>query len=443
MRAVPLSPSSSSGFASPANAMDSSLSNSKSGPPLQPTELLCTLQSSDGQAVRPDIHGKIDKGFFMADNDWTCYRRNYFQLSCSYSLNPMVAPATLHLVQSGSSQQIHGFSMSIGAVVDGHDGKAIELVQHTPKRDKGPQMTPDRVPLAPRPHPAVGMYSSGAGDGPGSRSMYDQNYSGNANQQATEATFERIQFKQATANNGKRRAAQQYYHLLVELYVDVGLQQSGENRWVKVAQRVSAPMVVRGRSPGHYHADERRQSNASTGGPGGGGSGYGSSTGISRGPGDPMTLSASSSMLAGNNYVGSYENRSHHYLSSSYGGHLDTPMDPIMSSEEVKAIDESDGYLYYPAPLFEGTGVGISHPRSHNISPFNRDDRAGPAYQLPNPGPKIKQEFGHSHGGYSLPSLTANAPVDSFGRHCGRFEGLSTSRGYFPTVYPHSEVNTS
>ncbi|KAF8434411.1 hypothetical protein BGX38DRAFT_1275504 [Terfezia claveryi] len=60
------------------------------------------------------------------------------------------------------------------------------------------------------------------------------------------------------------RAAQVYYHLIVELYADVGSQSatapsniaSGAG-WVKIAYKTSAPMVVRGRSPGHY-ADERR-----------------------------------------------------------------------------------------------------------------------------------------------------------------------------------------
>ncbi|KAJ2432622.1 hypothetical protein GGF42_009548, partial [Coemansia sp. RSA 2424] len=51
----------------------------------------------------------------------------------------------------------------------------------------------------------------------------------------------------ATANNGKRRAAQQYYVLTVDLLADC----DGGERCV-VASAASAPIVVRGRSPGHY-----------------------------------------------------------------------------------------------------------------------------------------------------------------------------------------------
>lgn len=430
MRALPISPSSSSGFASPVNMENSN--NPKANPPLQLTENLYNLQTSDGQNVRPEILGKIDKGFFMADNDWTCYRRNYFQLSCSYTLHPFLPISSVQLIQGGNPLQVYGFSMSIAAVVDGRDGRAIELVQHTPKRDKGPQVRPDQVTLSPRPHPTATIYGSSA---PGSditmggtrSTLYETTFGSSANQPQTEHTFERIQFKQATANNGKRRAAQQYYHLLVELFADVGANM-GDNRWIKVAQRVSAPMVVRGRSPGHYHS-ERRPSNASAGGSAGGGGGsYGSNGGITPRPNEPMSIPSGSAVA--HSYGSSYEQRSH-YFPPAHASHINTPMEPIMSSEEVKAIDETEGYLYYPAPLFEGS------------APHSR--YGDNAYTLPNlTGPKIKQEFsGHGHHTYNLPSLTSGAPLDSLGRQCGRFEGLPSSRGYYPTVFTHHEVNTS
>jgi meiosis-specific transcription factor NDT80 len=423
MRNVPISPSSSSGFASPANA-----ENSNAGPPLLTTEHLCHVQTSDGQNVRVEILGKVDKGFFMADNDWTCYRRNYFQLSCSYTLHPLVPPTSLHVIQNGASHPVHAFAMSIAAVVDGRDGRAIDLVQHTPKRDKGPQIRPDRVTLAARPHPSGQGYGSGASDG--SR-HYDQNYGQNSNQPPTEYTYERIQFKCATANNGRRRAAQQYYHLLVELCVDIG-SQMGEGRWVKIAQRVSAPVVVRGRSPGHYHS-ERRHSNASAGGsagPNDGGASYAPNNGIGRGPSNQMSMQGSQ-MVQSSGYAESYESKSHHWSRAN----IEVPMEPIMSAEEIKAIDESEGYLYYPSPIYEGTGITLPHVRSHFSSIGHRDDRNhGVTYQLPNPGPKIKQEPG-SYSGYSLPSLTAGPPADSIGRHFGRFEGLPSSRGVYPTVF--------
>ena len=411
IRRVPLSPSS-SGFTSPTN-MENSLGGHGS-PPLHPTEIIYQVQTADGQIIRPEIFGKIDKGFFMADNDWTCYRRNYFSLNCSYTLHPVITSGAVHLVQPGGSHpQVFDFAISIAAVVDGRDGKPIELVQHTPKRDKGPQEKPSRITLQPRPPPSLGLYSGDSGLGGGSRLLYDSGYNTNSNQQTMEATFERIQFKNATANNGKRRAAQQYYHLLVELFADLG--QQHPDRWVKIATRISAPMVVRGRSPGHYQ-NERRGSNASTG-PGSGGAGGGgnfSPTGsMSRTPGD-MGMGGSS-MPSASHYGGSYDTRSHHYRSDIAS--LQIPMEPTMSAEEAKSIEEAPGYLYYAAPIWEGTESRYLP----SVSEYSN---------------KIKQEYS---SGYTLPSLINNQ--EGFGRQCGRWDGVPESKGYFPTALIQQELN--
>jgi len=396
--------------------MENSLGGQGASPPLHPTEVIHQLQASDGQVIRPEIFGKIDKGFFMADNDWTCYRRNYFSLNCSYTLHPSIPNGKIHLIQyGGSSPQVHGFALSIAAVVDGRDGKSIELVQHTPKRDKGPQDKPARISLAPRPPPSL-MYGD-SGLGSSSRSLYDQGYGQNPGQPATEATFERIQFKNATANNGKRRAAQQYYHLLVELFADVGAQHP--DRWVKIATRMSAPMVVRGRSPGHYQS-ERRGSNASTGpggsgGAGGGGS-YTPSGGASRTPGD-INMSGTTSMLPSSNYGGSYDTRSHHYRSNIPP--LQIPLEPTLSAEEAKSIEESPCYLYYPGAIYEGHEARYQLP---SVSEYST---------------KIKQEYNSS--GYMLPSISSTQ--DTLGRNCGRWEGMAESKGYFPTALIQHEMN--
>jgi hypothetical protein len=256
-------------------------------PPLNATEVINNLQAADGQVITPEIFAKIDKGFFLVESDWTCYRRNYFSLSCSFTLQPTIPNGPIYLILPGSQRPIiNGFAMSIAAVSDSRDGKSIELIQHSPKRDKGPQEKPPRVNLSPRPYAQYSIYRNDNGLG-GGRSMYNGTFAQLLNQQNIEATFERIQFKNATANNGKRRATQQYYHLLVELLANIG--QGPQEQWVKIAVRISAPMVVRGRSPGHYQS-ERRGSNASSG-PGGtggvdGGGSYTTSGGTTRIPGD-------------------------------------------------------------------------------------------------------------------------------------------------------------
>jgi len=71
-------------------------------------------------------------------------------------------------------------------------------------------------------------------------------------------TFERVQFESATANNGQRRAAQQFFHLVITLHADIApLNSNGPNgthepRWMPVRHLFSHGVVVRGRSPTHY-----------------------------------------------------------------------------------------------------------------------------------------------------------------------------------------------
>jgi meiosis-specific transcription factor NDT80 len=305
--------------------------------------------------------------------------------------------------------------MSIAAVVDGRDGKNIELVQHTPKRDKGPQEKPPRVSLSPKPPPSMGGYGANSSL---SRGLYDQSYSPNS-QSTTEANFERIQFKNATANNGKRRAAQQYYHIVVELYADVGNQHP--DQWIKVASRISAPMVVRGRSPGHYQG-ERRGSNASTGPGGSGGSGgAGSYTPSNTSRNGDMNISGSS-ILPAAGYNNSYEGRNHHYRPPIPPSQV--PMEPTLSHEDAKGIEEAPGYVYYPGAIWEGY-------EGHNHLPSMGEHNMN----------KIKQEYNSNSNGYVLPSLTNIQ--EGFGRHCGRWDGAPESKGYFPTAFVQQTMNIS
>ncbi|KAF9410194.1 hypothetical protein BGZ76_005551 [Entomortierella beljakovae] len=174
------------------------------------------------------VAAKIDRGFFLASSDWTCYRRNYFQISASFSIQGLDSfthsEVPCLLDRSGELIQVNQFLICIGAQIQNGE-KAIELVQHTPKRDKGPQITPSPTPV--RAGGELGVYT--------------------ADSNKNVVTFERVQFKTATANNGKRRAAQQYYQVHVDLYAETD---KGEQ--ILVATSISAPLVVRGRSPGHY-----------------------------------------------------------------------------------------------------------------------------------------------------------------------------------------------
>ncbi|CDH60026.1 ndt80 protein [Lichtheimia corymbifera JMRC:FSU:9682] len=201
------------------------------------------LSLDKSSILQVDLRARIDRGFFLADNDWTCYRRNYFQLSTAFTLQGIGViydgqslPCWVKKQQQQEKkknneeeeeQQLHAverFMVGISSHVANSD-KAVELVEYSPKRDKGPTNTPQPRPLTPGGNLTLSS----------------------VNGTPAIATFERIQFKSATANNGKRRAAQQYYVVAVNLYAQLN---TGE--LISVASIDSTPVVVRGRSPGHY-----------------------------------------------------------------------------------------------------------------------------------------------------------------------------------------------
>lgn len=406
-------------------------------PPLNSMTSLGVLSFNDpsGTIIKAEISGIIDKGFFLAEDHWTCYRRNYFSCVCSFSLNPSPSAfpnAQMQFMQSGSQQAlpVYGFAMSISAVVADSDNQPIELVQHTPKRDKGPVAKPEKVRLAPKaPQPS---------HHPLSNSMYGQtdptvgmprdNYQPYGVQQTsvpTEHTFERIQFKQATANNGKRRAAQQYYHLLVELWADVG-QQNGGDQFVKIAYRKSAKMIVRGRSPGHYQTERRGSTSSGPGGSGGGSISGGYAQGMI-GSGD---YGPGSSMMAPG-YPNTYDPRPSSYGGGRHHGH-DLGIDQIISPEDEKVLNATTkGYQYYPASLYEGDQDHRHHPvELFSSARSEAESNATPTLGNSFDPTKVKPESEHP-----LPSMFYQSP-SFYTTRCSRFEGKPTSNGYYPTTIP-------
>lgn len=402
-------------------------------PPLNPMTHLGILQYSDPQATRIEfeINGSIDKGFFLADSEWTCYRRNYFSCICSFTLNPHYQSQPMQFTPSSAPQApypVYGFAMNISAVVADSDTQAIDLVQHTPKRDKGPIAKPEKVRLQPKPAQSqpftqmgqMAMYGQTDGGLPPTRS-YDQSFVAGQGSVPTEHTFERIQFKQATANNGKRRAAQQYYHLIVELYADIG--GPGNDQYMKIGYRKSAKMIVRGRSPGHYQSERRGSS----------GSGPSSGPGLGDGYGPGMmghNFGTGPSSMP-NVYGGGYDPR--HGPSYNTRHHHELQMEPSLPHDEVKDVHDIKSGQYYSTTMYGGD----SDPRNP-LELFQHHHRNGPdggAHSTTNgleQTSKVKSEY----EGATLPN--AFYPASSFySQRCG---GKPSSAGYYPTMIPPSST---
>ena len=389
-----------------------------------PTLEVVAEMTSDGQAVTPEVHAKVEKGFFTSPTDgkWTCYRRNYFSVHCHFELHPNINNGMLHLKRNNKPEQIQAMGMRLSAAVDGANGKNIELVQHTPKRDNGPKSRIEITKVSPMPsntradHNTVSSHAMFPGSlstfhsagpylplqntddlhaSPSTRAQpplpapYPYTSSAVAHLpmpiQSTSHTFERVQFKQATANNGKRRASQQYFHLIVELFADVRKTGNDPPEWVKVAHRLSEKIVVRGRSPSHYQ-NEGQNSNGRAGSSAGGSS-YNASAGATYGNLHSSGFRSGTSAYGhGLNTSGVFRERafdfhpSPEHLSSN-GSSLDSNVadqdymtDSIMTDAHRDDFNSAEGYRYYPAMIDEHAhGNGQILSKLESTSRFSTD----------------------------------------------------------------------
>ena len=430
-------------------------------------EVLLEL-NCEGVPVTPEVHAKVEKGFFLStvDGKWTCYRRNYFSVNCNYELHPNINNGRLTVKRNNVTEHVKAMGMRLTAAVDGSQGKSIELVQHTPKRDNGPKNKIDVTKVSPcsngrqdstiSPHgvyqiPMQTYHATGHPPGPnlpfqnksddGSPTLaevtpashYGLGVAGAAHVpvpgSATTHTFERVQFKQATANNGKRRASQQYFHLVVELFVDVRKTEQDAPTWIKIAQRVSEKIVVRGRSPSHY-ANEGQSGAAGRGGATGPNGGY-TGGGASFGSMNQGGFRSSGSHYSGSISGGSNGYRSNHYglnmpndhpgshsgssSSSIDGGPVDGyQVDTVMSDADRIAIHEHDGYQYYPSTIYEGMATQL--PPLGKIESNARFSTEPRQYA-------VKAEYSDAIPGAQFPAS-----------NIGRFQGVESSRGYYPDL---------
>ncbi|GAB7357651.1 hypothetical protein MBLNU459_g0146t1 [Dothideomycetes sp. NU459] len=431
----------------------------------------------DGREVMPTVFAKMEKGFFMCQSDstWTCYRRNYFSVSCWFELSPYISNGKLYV----NNRQVRAMGMRLAAAVDGPAGKSIELVQHTPKRDQGPKAAvkisrvspsppsigrlPDHAlnprgvyhvptptfnsagtpptPFLPLQHlpdsPSPSRVASPSSKSESSTYSYASlPVSQTPPSLATTHTFERVQFKAATANNGKRRATQQYFHLIVELYADVRDEGADNPRWSKIACRYSDKVVVRGRSPSHYK-DENHRGAPAAGRGGRGGSAYGGSTGSYGGtPHRNLSIgSGNYGMHPGN--LGNFRAVQQYGLPASPArsisassrassfhevvqGDAKHPMEPTLTPEEESMIRKHEYYQYMPNTLYGGTPIYRNLGRSIKSpnSTLQDDDDASARHWLRDQYPQ------------AIPGSQWNNAT------CGRFKPFDTSRGYYPNLDP-------
>ncbi|TKA37879.1 hypothetical protein B0A55_13703, partial [Friedmanniomyces simplex] len=238
----------------------------------------------------------------------------------------------------------------------------------------------------------------------------------------------------------------QYFHLIAELFADVRKDGSDTPVWVKVAQRVSEKIVVRGRSPSHYQ-NEGQHGQAGRGGSASGSSGYSTASGTygsSSNAGAFRGASGYASSTFGE-AAGGGAYRGNQYAmypttaaaaasdgsgsspgSVDEGGAVDSDhaLDTVMSEAERAGIQDYDGYQYYPASMYEAVPQQQQQPLPllpslAKIESCSTTTTAPPRYSTTTERQyAVKAEYANAVPGAQW----------SLGG-CGRFQGVESSRG--------------
>ena len=205
--------------------------------------IMCAnLVDETGSFADMNMSAELYGMFFVAEDvfagenngrplELTCYRRNLWQCSGQITL-PRVMPRVVD--DQGRQIDIMELSASITAM-ESIEGKATEIIS-IPWKSSNPQAGEEAKVASAPPHVTLDLSTGQELD---------------AHRMSLPVSWKRLQFKHATANNGRRKGLQQHYVVQISL---LGKTKSGEV--IKIAEIQSGPVIVRGRSPRNF--DSRR-----------------------------------------------------------------------------------------------------------------------------------------------------------------------------------------
>lgn len=169
----------------------------------------------------------------VSSAELTCYRRNLFQITGYVTLPRMIQYV---VTDQGEQLPIVSSQLSISAS-ESVEGGAIKIISvpFKPSTTGAPQTAEDKAEKEPTPFP---LDQSSSHEVDGDFSVYP-------------FAWKRLQFRVATANNGRRKELQQ--HFTIRLTVSATLANGAS---VSICQALSGPVVVRGRSPRNFQTKE-------------------------------------------------------------------------------------------------------------------------------------------------------------------------------------------
>ncbi|KAI5953846.1 hypothetical protein CANMA_004684 [Candida margitis] len=266
--------------------------------------------------VFPMLHARVDRGFEMGETGtWIGYKRNYFTLVASFNLQdfdftrfvqnqfytydkskglngnglhhhphhphaaqPHHHPHHPHHAHHAGETRLDISYFAIRLVAKcSDDDVAISLIQHTAKRDKGPQFPPPIYPALPGDLPDHETVKASCNKRNGNkienmnkvfffdRASYYGDYGLDSNKDRSilrnypsdsiskVARFERIQFTSSIRVKSTSTAAR-YFTLSCEL-LGIVEDEDSQIQPILLGSIESPPLVIRGRSPSSYHKD--------------------------------------------------------------------------------------------------------------------------------------------------------------------------------------------
>lgn len=246
----------------------------KVGPSFENTTLYRPIFiTSTNENVFPFVNARIDRGFESHGGEWIGYKRNYFTLVSCFEFEG-ANPETFfnekfHILNDlGELENISCFALRLVSRCS-EDESVVNLIQHTAKRDRGPQYLPPVFPAISGYLPSHSIIKQASNIRNGDKiDQYNRMfYLDNTTLQkcmdtsilstypegriATVARYERIQFS-TSINYRKSTMVNRHFILKVEL---LGLLDDG--KYAVLASTETQPLVVRGRSPSNYQMARR------------------------------------------------------------------------------------------------------------------------------------------------------------------------------------------
>ncbi|TQV99262.1 hypothetical protein V2A60_004741 [Cordyceps javanica] len=204
-----------------------------------------TVVDQHGRVQQLELSAQLHGMFFLSEMpsgggdsggalqpELTCYRRNLFQISGSF-----VTPRGPISVVNEANETIPVSSMEVTiSAIESVDGNPVRLIvipwktppPNSPEQAQNPDQEPPALPLIP--------FQDNSPNSEGEYAVYP-------------VGWRRLQFRIATANNGRRKELQQHFVLHLKVHGTLA-----DNSKVVLTESVTAPIVVRGRSPRNFQA---------------------------------------------------------------------------------------------------------------------------------------------------------------------------------------------